>query len=167
MEYTDVAQTPSEYTNVRFSLIKEGKNMLIVIGYNPSTADSNKKDPTMGAVVYHAGNNGYDGFVMLNLYPLRSTKPSELPKEMDESIHLQNMEYIKSIFSKYPKADVLVAYGNLVSKRKYTKLIAKEILQILKDEHRNTLCLYRLKTGNPKHPLMAPGNIKFQPFEIQ
>lgn len=32
-------------------------------------------------------NNGYDGFVMLNLYPLIATISNELPKERDEQIH--------------------------------------------------------------------------------
>ena len=166
MEYRDIIQIPLENTDIRFSLLKEGKNVLIVIGFNPSTADKDKKDPTMGSVLYHAENNGYDGFVMLNLYPLRSTSPDKLPNEIDPVIHQQNIKHINSILSKYPESDILLAYGNLVHKRRYTKHIANEIKSILKENKRRTLCLYKLKTGNPKHPLRAYGKITFQPYEL-
>ena len=96
MEYKNIIQIPPVNTDIRLSLLKDGKNVLIVIGFNPSTADKDKKDPTMGSVLYHAENNGYDGFVMLNLYPLRSTSPDKLPNEIDPVIHQQNIEHINS-----------------------------------------------------------------------
>ena len=73
---------------------------------------------------------------------------------------------INSILSKYPESDILLAYGNLVHKRRYTKEIANEIKSFLKENKRRTLCLYKLKTGNPKHPLRAYGKITFQPYEL-
>lgn len=170
MEYADIIQFPDEKEErskvVRFSLTKEGQRMLIVIGFNPSTADSRKKDPTMGSVLYHAGNNGYDGFVMLNLYPLRSPSPNKLPKEMDITLHSENIHYIKYILDKYPDADILLAYGDLIKKRKYMRQNVQEIQTLLKECSRRALCLYKLKSGNPKHPLRAYGNIQFQPFEL-
>ena len=166
MEYKNIIQTPPVNTDIRLSLLKDGKNVLIVIGFNPSTADKDKKDPTMGSVLYHAENNGYDGFVMLNLYPLRSTSPDKLPNEIDPVIHQQNIEHINSILSKYPESDILLAYGNLVHKRRYTKDIANEIKGILKEKNRRTLCPYKLKSGHPKHPLRAFGKIIFQHYEL-
>lgn len=38
-------------------------------------------------------NNGYDGFVMLNLYPLIATKLDGLPKESNEKIYKKFEKY--------------------------------------------------------------------------
>lgn len=54
---------------LRYVLSKPGKNVLFVIGVNPSTANEEKPDPTMRKVIGFAEVNGFDGFVMLNLYP--------------------------------------------------------------------------------------------------
>ena len=40
-------------------------------------------------------NNGYDGFVMLNLYPLIATKLDGLPKESNERIYKKKLKNIK------------------------------------------------------------------------
>lgn len=53
-------------------------NPLIIIALNPSTADEKLPDDTMKRVVPYMEINGFDGFVMLNLYPLRSTNPKVL-----------------------------------------------------------------------------------------
>ena len=63
----------------RFALVQEGQRTLFVIGLNPSTADSLTPDPTMKAVLRIAEYNHFDGFIMINLYPLRATEPSDLP----------------------------------------------------------------------------------------
>ena len=57
----------------RFALIQKGKRTLFVIGLNPSSADSSTPDPTMQSVLRIASYNGFDGYIMLNLYPLRAT----------------------------------------------------------------------------------------------
>ena len=64
--------------NVRCALVQKGeKKILYVIGSNPSTADDTKKDPTMTKVLKFAESNGFDGYVMLNLYPQKSTSPDK------------------------------------------------------------------------------------------
>tara|TARA_R110000787_G_scaffold42161_3_gene103679 strand:+ start:2785 stop:3021 length:237 start_codon:yes stop_codon:yes gene_type:complete len=65
--------------SARFILGKNGARKLFVVGLNPSTANKEKSDTTVAKVETVARNNGFDGFVMANLYPLRSTDPNELP----------------------------------------------------------------------------------------
>ena len=66
---------------VRYALIQKGNRMLFVVGLNPSTADTEKPDPTMQSVMRIAEYNGYDGFVMINLYPKRATAEKEQAKK--------------------------------------------------------------------------------------
>lgn len=64
----------------RYLLEKKGKKELIVLGLNPSTADSVEPDRTMRRVMHYAEQENFDGFAMINLYPQRATKPENLKK---------------------------------------------------------------------------------------
>lgn len=164
MKYENILMIPSKRTETRYSLIKEGEKMLIVVGFNPSTADDKKIDPTMRFVFGIAEFNGYSGLAMVNLYPLRSTNPDDLPFIVDEKIAIENISYINSILDKYPFADILLAYGNLVNKRSYTREIADQLLDLFKSKSRNIYCLAKLKSGNPKHPLRTPYSTVLSPY---
>ncbi len=158
---------PPEHSGVRYALIKEGENPVIVIGFNPSTADEKSPDRTMQSVIRIASHNNYDGFVMLNVYPMRSTSPDLLPGIPDETLHQKNIEILNHILEKYPSADVLVAWGNLVYKRKYMQEFAAEIYDILRKTDRNILCIDILKSGMPKHPLYASSKSKLKEFVLE
>ena len=60
----------------RFVLGKFGERNLICVGLNPSRAEPGNYDPTMKRVENWASMHGYDGHIMVNLYPQRATKPS-------------------------------------------------------------------------------------------
>lgn len=57
----------------RFVLGKFGERNLICVGLNPSRAEPGNYDPTMKRVENWASMHGYDGHIMVNLYPQRAT----------------------------------------------------------------------------------------------
>ena len=67
----------------RYTLGKPGKSLLMTIGLNPSTATREKADNTVAKVEKIAQREGFDGFVMLNLYPVRETHYRLLPSTAD------------------------------------------------------------------------------------
>ncbi len=164
MNYENIKMYPPQRTHTRYSLIKDGAKMLIVVGFNPSTADDTKIDATMRFVLGIAEFNEYDGFAMVNLYPLRSTNPDDLPLNADEELIKENFSHIDSILEEYPTADILLAYGNLVNSRPYTKEIARNLLELFNNKSRQIYCLAKLRSGNPKHPLRTPFSTKLQKF---
>lgn len=164
MVYENITMIPKEHTQERYALIKYGTNPLIVIGFNPSTADESQPDPTMRSVLRIASTNGYDGIIMLNLYPMRSTSPDSLPRTIDERLHSTNTGIIKDILLKYANADVLAAFGNLVFKRDYTLQCAREILALTKETHHKILCIDTLCSGMPRHPLYAKASSILKPY---
>lgn len=67
----------------RYVLGTVGTNPLICIGVNPSTAEPGNLDNTLKSVTRICEANGYDSWIMLNLYPQRATNPNEMHEHSD------------------------------------------------------------------------------------
>ena len=59
---------PDFYTEYRYILGTRGADPLICIGVNPSTAEPGNLDNTLKSVERIAAGNGYDSFIMFNVY---------------------------------------------------------------------------------------------------
>lgn len=62
---------PDHYAEYRYLLGTRGENPLICIGINPSTAVPGDLDNTLKSVERIAAGNGYDSFLMFNVYAQR------------------------------------------------------------------------------------------------
>ena len=82
---------PDFYTDYRYILGTVGNNPLITIGINPSTAEPEKMDNTMKSVERIAMGNGFDSFIMFNVYAQRATDPNQMNKEINPMLHKENM----------------------------------------------------------------------------
>lgn len=143
----------------RYALIQEGQKTLFVIGLNPSTANESSPDPTMQFTMRIAEYNGYDGFIMLNLYPLRATKPKDLPKDYDIELHKQNLYEIENLLKSRTNVDVWLAFGNGICKRKYLSSCFEDILKLLEKYDAHLYYINSLtKSGYPPHPLYQKKN---------
>lgn len=148
-----------EKTNTcRFSLGKNGNKNLMIIGFNPSTANKEVSDPTMNSVIKFCEFNGYDGYIMVNAYPFISTNPSEI--KFDEKIIPQNLKHIKDKIKELEISDILLAYGDMNMPNFILKALF-EILNIVEDK--NIFVIKTLKSGIPAHPLYKKVN-KLQKF---
>ena len=149
----------------RYMLGKKGKNTLICIGANPSVASGGECDATMNNLCSILQNNGYDGFVMLNLYPLIATNPNDLAN-FDEKIHKSNLEKIKAILAEYKNSDILLCYGVVLKKRKYLQKCLDDILSLCSS--RNIKCLDAItKDSYLPHPSRKSKTIKIIDFKIK
>lgn len=127
---------------------------LICFGTNPSTACPECLDNTIKKVINISKNNGYENWIMLNVYPQIATNPNDIHIKSDDNLVRTNLLHIKEILQKYHNDDVLLAYGNLITKRKYLKLCLNEIFSLLKgDNCRNVKVIKLTKYNNPVHPL--------------
>lgn len=149
----------------RFVLQKDGVNPLIVVGINPSTASETKSDATIRKVMGFSERLGFDSFIMLNLYPFRSTDPSKLPSSIDNELHNINIDKITQVISNVSNPTVLMAYGNNISKRDYLSRCLRDILKAISAFNPNLVQLGELtKQGNPRHPLMQPYNTTIKSY---
>lgn len=151
----------------RFTLGKIGKRNLFIIGINPSTAEPNKLDNTVTKVEKFAFNNGYDGWIMLNVYPQRATDPKLIHKEMDRSIHIENLKQLKMLMQLSPDFDIWAGWGTLIKKRPFLTSCLKDVAEVLGLD-RNWVNLNELtKHGHPRHPLYLPYKSEFKKFDIK
>ena len=90
---------------------------------------------------------------MLNIYPQRATNPDDLHNIADEQIIKRNLEIISQNLDIFKESDILFAYGNLISKRKYLKGCLTQITELLKGKDKKIYIIKLTKEGNPVHPL--------------
>ena len=81
----------------RFTLGKSASGKLLTIDLNPSTATREKADVTVAKVEKAAELNGFDGFVILNLYSVRATDYKALPRKPDRQAFESNLNRIEEI----------------------------------------------------------------------
>ncbi len=71
---------PHTYQPYRYVLGRVGRRPLVCIGINPSTAQPGALDPTLKSVERLANANGFDSWIMFNVYPQRATNPNDMDK---------------------------------------------------------------------------------------
>jgi len=152
----------------RFILGKEGASKLFVIGLNPSTANKEKSDITVAKVEIVAANNGFEGFVMANLYPLRSTDPNNLPQNANKALVKENINNIIDCARSENAPMFWAAWGGDIVLRPYLADSFKELLMAVnaingKWLHYGELC----KNGHPRHPSRLSYSWRFKPFETK
>jgi len=76
--------------SARFVLGTVGENPLVCVGVNPSTAAPGTPDLTVSKVMGFASRNGFDSWVMLNLYPQRSADPKGMHLASDPVLKAEN-----------------------------------------------------------------------------
>lgn len=135
------------------------------MGINPSTAEPDKLDPTLRLVETIALNNGYDSWIMFNVYPKRATDFKELDKVWYEREHQKNVEWITKILKPFDQVDIWLAFGNHIYDRDYLICCLKDIYNSLPDNI-NWLVTSVNKSGAPKHPLYQKKTSKFMPFDM-
>jgi serine/threonine protein phosphatase 1 len=164
MPYTDVSMIGDKI--VRYCLSSKCSRPLIVFGVNPSTADNTKSDHTISRVIGFAKRLGFDGFIMLNIYPVRATNFYNLPKTVDESLHAENLRVIRDTISQYDRPTILMAYGDHIAERPYLRECFRDILSVLETFNLDYIQFGDLtNNGYPRHPGRISYNIEIKPFD--
>lgn len=157
----------NEQDTVRYLLGSRSDTMIIIVGLNPSTASSEKSDTTVSKVKRAAINSGYTGFVMTNLYPLRSTNPHGLPTNCNDQLLKKNSKNIKNIASTQKNPVFWAAWGSDITLRPYLKQSLLEINKIVKSLDGKWVQFGKLtKKNHPRHPSRLTYAWQFEEFDI-
>ena len=159
---------PDFYTEYRYILGTRGQRPLVCIGINPSTAEPEHLDPTLRSVERVAKNNGYDSFLMFNVYAQRATRPDDMERARNEELHRANMEAFDYILSLSDRPAVWAAWGNIIEKRAYLKDCLADMIAI--GERRGAQWYTagrRSVKGHPHHPLYLRAGSPLEMFDIR
>ena len=159
---------PNFYSEYRYILGTRGKNPLICIGINPSTAQPGDLDNTLKSVERIALGNGFDSFLMFNVYAQRATDPDSMETVCNEALHRENMEAFRYVLSISDKPAVWAAWGTIIEKREYLSHCLKDMVSIGQAYRAKWVCAGNCsKKGHPHHPLYLRKDEKIRPFDIE
>ena len=158
---------PNFYSEYRYILGTRGKNPLICIGINPSTAAPDALDNTLKSVERIAHGNGFDSFIMFNVYAQRATSPDDMEKVCNPELHKENLEAFRYVLSISEKPTVWAAWGAIIEKRKYLPDCVKDMLAVGAEFGANWVCAGAItKKGHPHHPLYLRKDEKIRSFDV-
>jgi hypothetical protein len=158
---------PNFYSEYRYILGTRGKKPLICIGINPSTAEPGNLDNTLKSVERIAHGNGFDSFIMFNVYAQRATKPDDMERTCNQQLHHENMEAFRYVLSLSTQSAVWAAWGAIIEKRDYLPQCVRDMLAIGKEFDAQWFCAGPIsKKGHPHHPLYLRKDEKLRPFDI-
>lgn len=166
----DWLYVPNHYEEYRYILGTTGKRPLICIGINPSTAAPNNLDNTLKSVERIAKGNGFDSFIMFNVYAQRATRPQDMDEQLNEQLHRENMkafDYVLSLYEGEHPA-VWAAWGNIVEMRPYLKTCLRDMVNIGKSRGAVWYSSGAIsKKGHPHHPLYLRKDSELDIFDME
>ena len=121
---------PNFYSEYRYILGTRGSNPLICIGINPSTAQPDDLDNTLKSVERIAHGNGFDSFIMFNVYAQRATNPDAMERSCNQLLHRENLEAFRYVLSISEKPAVWAAWGTIIEKREYLPDCVRDMVAV-------------------------------------
>lgn len=162
---------PNSYSEYRYILGTRGERPLICVGINPSTAAPDALDNTLRSVERVAQFNGFDSFLMFNLYAQRATNPDDMEKTRNDALHSENIKafaYALSLCADSRSPAVWAAWGAIIEKRTYLFDCVRDMLSLGEQYHARWFTAgKRSKVGHPHHPLYLAKTSVLEPFEAR
>ena len=159
---------PNFYSEYRYILGTRGRNPLICIGINPSTARPDDLDNTLKSVERIALGNGFDSFIMFNVYAQRATSPDDMEKQCNAALHRENLEAFRYVLSISENPSVWAAWGAIIEKRAYLPHCVRDMLEAGEEFGARWYCAGAItKKGHPHHPLYLRKDEKIKPFDVK
>ena len=159
---------PNFYSEYRYILGTRGRNPLICIGINPSTAKPDALDNTLKSVERIALGNGFDSFIMFNVYAQRATSPDDMERECNRILHEENLKAFRYVLSLAENPSVWAAWGAIIEKRKYLPDCVRDMLLAGEEVGAKWYCAGAItKKGHPHHPLYLRKDEKIKPFDVK
>lgn len=150
----------------RYTLGKAGRRPLLTVGLNPSTATQEKADPTVARVQKVAELHRFDGFIMLNLYPVRATDYRTLPAKVNAEAFERNLQVIEELVGQHERPTIWAAWGQPVVHHGYFLKARDQLFERL-ERHRPEWVRFGelTSTGHPRHASRLDYGWRFAPYD--
>jgi hypothetical protein len=179
----------NRHDTCRFMLGVEGRQTLIIVGLNPSTANRDKSDPTITKAGRAARAAGFDGYVVTNLYPLRCTHPKDLPTKANRAVWRRNLEVVVKLAAQNSPPLLWAAWGADICSRYFLTEACRKLISDVAALDGRWLCFgpqpdpsfasdvtkgaagahqgALTKEGHPRHPSRLSYSWQFSEFNAQ
>ncbi len=160
---------PDFYTDYRYVLGIRGKRPVICTGINPSTASPDHLDPTLQSVSRISFSNGFDSWLMFNVYAQRATRPDDMDLNRNERLHKENMKAFQMLLESAGTQPVIwAAWGAIIEKRSWLIQCVRDMHIIASEYGAQWVCAGPCsKKGHPHHPLYLRRDEPFYCFQIE
>ena len=145
-----------------------GSRPLICVGVNPSTAAPGALDNTLKSAERIALFNGYDSFIMFNVYAQRATRPEDMDRELNPRLHAENLKAFRYVLSQSEGApSVWAAWGAIIEKRPYLPRCVLDMVRRRPGVRRPLVHRRPAQQGRPSapSPLSPEGCAPLEPFD--
>ncbi len=158
---------PCRFAPYRYILGTRGRHPLICIGINPSTAAPGDLDRTLQSVERVATRQGFDSFIMFNVYAQRATDPDCMDAACNKALHRENMAAFRYVLEQCATTPtVWAAWGTIIEKRPYLFSCLREMVAIGEEYGvRWVTAGRRSKAGHPHHPLYLKADSPLDDFD--
>ena len=125
-------------------------------------------DNTLKSVQRIALGNGFDSFIMFNVYAQRATKPDDMERQCNMALHRENMEAFRYVLSISKAPAVWAAWGAIIEKRDYLSDCVRDMVHIGQEYGATWHCAGAIsKKGHPHHPLYLRKDEILKPFDME
>lgn len=156
---------PPNYEEYRYVLGTLGERPLICVGLNPSTAAPDALDNTLKSVERVARFNGFDSFLMMNLYAQRATRPGDMDRAVSDFLHQENLRAFEHLLGRTNA--VWAAWGAVMETRGYLKDCLMDFAALgARLGARWFTAGQRSKAGHPHHPLYLKKDSLLEEFDL-
>jgi len=138
------------------------RGILPIVMLNPSTADAEVDDPTIGRCISFARRDGFGGILVVNLFAFRAPAPDDMMAAADP-VGPDNDVVLTSIFGTAAQLGipVLAAWGANGEYNNRADQVGRLALQL----GARLVCLGRTAAGHPRHPLYVRSDQAFEGYE--
>lgn len=157
---------PPVYEEYRYVLGTRGQKPLICVGLNPSTARPDALDNTLKSVRRVAAFNGYDSFLMMNLYAQRATRPLDMDREASAFLRRENLKAFERLLGL--TRTVWAAWGAVMETRGFLQGCVRDFVAVGGEKGARWVTAgQRSRKGHPHHPLYLRKDSLFEDFDAE
>ena len=110
--------------------------------------------------------NGYDSFIMFNVYAQRATRPDDMERERNEILHRENMAAFVYALSLSDAPAVWAAWGTVIEQRDYLPDCVRDMISLGEAHNARWFTAgARSKKGHPHHPLYLKKDSPLETFD--
>ena len=165
---TEIYKVPKDDNEIVNFIFKKGKNNLLCVGVNPKTNEINNRN--IDTIQRIASENGFDGWVVVNLYPKIEESASLLEIDVNENLFWENINGIDAVISKnqFEFKTVLLSWGSEINSfnQIYLKQSAYYLFERFEKYKLDYVSIGEDINGNPLIPQIS-NHQKLQKFDYK